>query len=145
MLDEPRERGSAIALFIAAFLAVVMLVGISVDGAIVFLGHRELANATNAAANDAVSGIDIDTYYLTGDYTVADAITRKLAAASEGFTTSSEVSNITFDDPVRLSDTSVRVSAHGEVHLFFAKAFPFVSSTVLVRASSVADAQGATP
>ncbi len=133
------------ALFIAAFLAVFMLVGITVDAATVFLGHRELANATNAAANDAVSAIDMDTYYRSGDYSIAEALARNLALRSERFTTSNEVTNVVFDDPVKLTDTSVRVSAHGVVHLFFAKAFPFVPSTVEVRASSVADAQGATP
>ncbi len=139
------ERGSAMALFVAAFVAVFMLVGICVDAATVFLGHRELANATNAAANDAVSGIDLDAYYAGGGYTIADSLARILAERSQAFTTSSDVENVEFDAPVRLSDTSVRVSARGEVHLFFSKAFPFVSSTIRVHASSVADAQGATP
>ncbi|HEX2042036.1 MAG TPA: hypothetical protein VHF24_05295 [Acidimicrobiales bacterium] len=51
-------------LFPAAVLIVVVLAAIAVDGAIAFLGQREVANAVVAAANDAAgAGIADRAFY----------------------------------------------------------------------------------
>lgn len=49
------ERGSVLLLFPAALLIVMVLAAITVDTSIAFLGQRELAEATSAAANDAAA------------------------------------------------------------------------------------------
>lgn len=49
------ERGGVLLLFPAAFLIVMVLAAITVDTSIAFLGQRELAEATSAAANDAAA------------------------------------------------------------------------------------------
>jgi Flp pilus assembly protein TadG len=140
--DRPHEEtGSALALFVAGFLAVLLLTGICVDTTLVFLGHREIVNAANAAANDAVSGIDLNTYYGAGDYAVAGESARRLADATWGQTTHDQVANLQIDAPRILGPTRVEVTAHGDVHLLFARAFPFVRSIVKVHASATAEAQ----
>ena len=49
------ERGSSLLLFPAGVLIVMVLAAMAVDTSIAFMGQRELANATAAAANDAAS------------------------------------------------------------------------------------------
>lgn len=48
------ERGSALMLMPAAVLVVIVLSAVAVDGALAFMGRRELSAAAAAAANDAV-------------------------------------------------------------------------------------------
>ena len=130
-------------MFAVGFLVVLLLTGICVDSAVVFLGQREIANAANAAANDAVSGIDLDAYYGTGDYLVAERLSTVLAETSWKYTTHGQVRNVTVSPPLIIGPTTVEVRISGDVALVFARAFPFIPSTVKVRARSVADAQGA--
>ncbi|MFN2505352.1 MAG: hypothetical protein ABR540_14200 [Acidimicrobiales bacterium] len=53
---EPRpQRGSALLLFPAGVLIVIVLAAMAVDTSIAFLGERELAGAVAAAANDAAT------------------------------------------------------------------------------------------
>lgn len=49
------ERGSSLLLFPAAVLVMMVLGAIAVDFSIAFLGERELAGATAAAANDTAA------------------------------------------------------------------------------------------
>ena len=49
------QRGSTLLLMPAAVLVVMILGAIAVDSAVVFNAQRELVNATQAAANDAVT------------------------------------------------------------------------------------------
>ena len=49
------ERGSSLLLFPAGVLIVMVLAAMAVDTSIAFMGQRELANATAAAANDAAA------------------------------------------------------------------------------------------
>ena len=135
------EDGSALPLFVAAFMAVLMLVALCVDSALLFLGQREIANAANAAANDAVSGIDVDTYYGSGEYAVAEALSTLLIEQSWRYTTRDQVRTVMLRPRV-LGPTSVSVDVEGKVDLLFARAFPFVPSTMTVRASAVAEAEG---
>ena len=58
------ERGSSLLLFPAAVLIVMVLAAMAVDTSIAFMGQRELANATAAAANDAASqAVDNAAFY----------------------------------------------------------------------------------
>lgn len=51
-------------LFPAAVLILVVMAALVVDTSIAFLGHRELANATAAAANDAAAqGLSEEAFY----------------------------------------------------------------------------------
>src|ERR1700710_2147050 len=62
-----RERGSVLMLFPAAVLIVVLLAGLTVDGTARYLTHRTLADAAQAAANDATgAGVQTDDF-VTGD------------------------------------------------------------------------------
>ncbi len=58
------ERGSSLLLFPAGVLIVLVLAAMAVDTSIAFMGQRELANATAAAANDAASqAVDNSAFY----------------------------------------------------------------------------------
>lgn len=142
LASHDEESGSALPLFVVGFLAVLMLVGTCVDSALVFLGQREIANAANAAANDAVSGINVDAYYGEGNYALADDLATYLSESSWKYTTHDQVSNVQLEPPKILGPTSVSITVKGDVELLFAKAFPFVPSVVTVRASAIAEAQG---
>ncbi len=132
-------------LFPAAFLVVLILTGICVDTALVFLGQREIANAANAAVNDAVSGLDINSYYVAGDYRIAEALAQSLAQQSFDKTSTAQVRNISPLSTRILTETTVELTLTGEVPLLFARAFPFISSNVNVHASATAQAKERAP
>src|SRR5207248_6070957 len=76
------ERGSTLLLFPAAVLVVFVLGAIAADLASVFLGERELANATAAAANDtATEALANAAFYRGGQLRVADAGAQEIGRA----------------------------------------------------------------
>ncbi len=58
-----RENGSALLLFPAGILIMVVLAAIAVDLSATFLAQRELRDATAAAANDAASALASGSFY----------------------------------------------------------------------------------
>ena len=78
-------------LFPAAVLVVVVLAAVAVDSSIAFLGERQLANATAAAANDAAAVAVSDRSFYEDDRIELDpatvervAVTRTVAALGGG-------------------------------------------------------------
>ena len=126
----------------AAVLVLLVLGAICVDSAVVFLGQRELANRTAAAANDiagfAVS--DVAFYERAGavalDDERADAFVRLAFPAERppgGFASWTADADADADRVV--------VAAEAEVRSIFARAIPGAPETTTVRARSVATAR----
>lgn len=138
--DGRNQRGSALMLFPAAVLIVIFLASLAVDSSVLFLGQRELANAAEAAANDAAAAVDQDIYFGNGSYDVQSAELQRLAA---------EAIAARLDDSVQLTAVSVvregpgvvRVELRGNVDLIFAKAVPGIATRRSVHASATAQAR----
>ena len=74
------ERGSSLLLFPAAVLVMMVLGAIAVDFSIAFLGERELAGATAAAANDtAARALSNRAFYREGVVVLDGAAASELA------------------------------------------------------------------
>jgi len=143
--DRAQQRGSALLLFPAAVLIVIVLSAITVDASIAFLAQRELANATAAAANDAATeALDGRAFY-RGDRIELDpsaveavAIDRVRGAIDETRHRDLEV-RATARPPARAGcPWTVRVSASSRVSYVFAKVIPGGPHQASVRATSVA-------
>ena len=141
--DRPRDdNGSVLMLMPAAVLVVLVLGAIAVDAAVVFLGERELADLTAAAANDAATaGLAPDAFYRCGQLRVdsdrAGAVARTVSAARA----SDSVALTALDVSVR-NDTvrpQVTVEAHGTVRLVFTPALPGQPRLRPVNARSTAE------
>lgn len=125
----------------AGVLIVIVLGALAVDSAILFLGERELADLTAAAANDAATvALDEEAFYrcgrlrLVADEAVEVAGTVSAARASDAVTDvqiSAEVDNAT-------APPQVTVSATGTVRLIFTPAVPGTSRDRTVDARSIA-------
>ncbi len=139
-----RERGSALMLFPAAVLIIILLASLCVDATLTFLGQREIANAAEAAANDAASALDRDRYYDASVYDLAreDGLSGIVQVGNDAIRAriDDKVKNVSVRI-VRTDGTHVRVEITGEVSLIFAKAIPGASRTVVVHASAEAEAQ----
>jgi len=140
-----RQRGSALLLFPAAVLIVLVLAAITVDTSIAFLGQRELANATAAAANDAASrAVDGQAFY-QGDrieldpYAVELVATERVRLAIDQSRHRALEVRVTAAAPSRSGcPWTVTVSASSRVSYVFAKAIPGGPDEAAVRATSVA-------
>ncbi len=108
-------------LFPAAVLIVVLLAGLTVDGTARYLTHRTLADAAQAAANDAVgAGVHPDEF-VAGEGVPLDqaeveaTVVRSLAARDdpllEGARTEVAILHST-DDPDRPTRVQVRITGH---------------------------------
>ena len=75
------DRGSALMLMPAAVLVVIVLSAIAVDGALAFMGRRELSAAAAAAANDAVVAAlsERGFYEACGDLSLDPAAAQRVA------------------------------------------------------------------
>ena len=135
------ERASTLLLFPAAVLVVFVLGAIAADLASVFLGERELANATAAAANDtATEALANAAFYRGGRVEVADAGARELATAQlqQALGTSSRYRNLRVE--VTATTDRVTVRATAEVRRLFAPALPGGSRWAEVGATATARA-----
>ena len=139
-----RENGSALMLFPAAVLIIILLASLCVDATLTFLGQREIANAAEAAANDAASALDRNRYYDASVYDLAreDGLAGIARVGNDAIRAriDDKVKNVNIRI-VRTDDTHVRVEITGEVSLIFARAIPGASRTVVVHASAEAEAQ----
>lgn len=132
------QRGSALVLVPAAVMSLIVLAAVAVDFSIAFLGERELANATAAAANDAAgSAIDEDALrerdqLVLDPARAAEVVRRSLAARGHVPVRIDRVA-------VSVDGLQVRVTASGEVDYIFSKAVPGGPRQARVEATSTAE------
>lgn len=142
------EAGTALMLMPAGVLIVLLLGALAVDSAIMFLGERELADLTAAAANDAATAaIRPDPFYRCGRLELDQDQAEVIAGAVTVQRRSDAVRLTGIDIEVRndADPPEVEVAATGTVDLIFTPAVPGKSRTRAVGARSVAvaDSPGA--
>lgn len=128
----------------AGVLIVLLLGGLAVDSAIMFLGERELADLTAAAANDAATAaIDPEPFYECGRIELDEDQARVVANAVAAQRGSDAVALAGMDVVVRndADPPEVEIAATGSVDLIFTPALPGRPRTRVVDARSVAVAQ----
>ncbi|MDQ4070552.1 MAG: hypothetical protein M3203_13935 [Actinomycetota bacterium] len=146
--DATGERGSTLLLFPAALLIMVALAGMTVDSAIAFMAQRQLANATAAAANDAVTEAMSDSsFYQDNRIELSPAAVEAIAvdrvhqlidaARHHDLSVSAEA----VPPATAACAWTVRVSASSRVDELFGRALPASSGTVAVSARSSASPQ----
>lgn len=134
------QDGSALLLFPAAVLIVIMLASLCVDATLTFLGQREIANAAEAAANDAASAINRGTYYDNSVYDLDGRALERIGTEAIAARVDDKVRNLEVRI-IRTDATHVRVEVTADVPLIFVKAIPGMSHTTTVHASAEAEAQ----
>jgi Flp pilus assembly protein TadG len=146
--DDARwQRGSVLLLFPAAVLIVVALAAVAVDSSIAFLGERELANATAAAANDAAGQAVSDrAFYQGGRIELDPAAVERVAvnrvrAALDGRHRDLAVEARAMPPSAAGCGWTVRVSARARVSYIFSPAVPGGPDSVAVDATTVAGPQ----
>ena len=135
-------------LFPAAVLVVVVLAAVAVDASIAFLGERELANATAAAANDAAGRAISDPAFYQADRIELDpatvervAVGRVRAALDTGRHHDVLVDVLALPPAVAGCGWTVRVTARSRVAYIFSRAVPGGPDSIAVEATSVAGPQ----
>ena len=136
------ERGSVLMLVPAAVLVLLVLGAICVDSAVVFLGQRDLANRTAAAANDLAGFAVSDTAFYDGSGAVVVDDDRAVAYTRLAFSPDDVPGGFaSWRAEVVTTGDQVTVIAEAEVRSIFAKAIPGAPDTTTVRARSVATAR----
>lgn len=136
-----RDEGTALMLMPAGVLIVIILGALAVDSAILFLGERELADLTAAAANDAATAsLDPEVFYRCGRLRLDEDQAQSLARAVTAARTSDAVTLTGLAAEVDNGATppEVTVTATGTVRLIFTPAVPGTSRTRSVSARSTA-------
>ena len=137
------ERGSALLLMPAGVLVVLILGALAVDSAVLFLGERELADLTAAAANDAATAaLDAESFYDCGSLQLDEMRAREVVRAVVGARSSDavEVSGVSVAVSNDVARPEVTVAAQGTVQLVFTPAIPGAARTRVVSARSTAAA-----
>jgi hypothetical protein len=125
----------------AGVLIVLVLGALAVDSAILFLGERELADLTAAAANDAATAaIDEEMFYRCGRLRLVKDEAGQVAGTVAAARASDAVTGVQIDTTVDngVAPPEVTVSATGAVRLVFSPALPGGSRNRTVGATSVA-------
>ena len=125
----------------AGVLIVLVLGALAVDSAILFLGERELADLSAAAANDAATvALDEASFYRCGRLQLDQGRASDVATAVAQARVSDAVSLTAVEVGVRndVDPPEVTVAATGTVRLLFTPALPGSARTRTVRARSVA-------
>ena len=136
-----RERGTALMLMPAGVLIVIILGALAVDSAILFLGERELADLTAAAANDAATvALDEETFYRCGRLELVEDEAAEVASTVSAARSSDAVTDVVVAARVdnAVTPPQVSVTATGTVRLVFTPALPGRSRDRTVEARSVA-------
>lgn len=135
-------------LFPAAVLVVVVLAAVAVDSSIAFLGERELANATAAAANDAAGQAVSDRAFYQGDRVELDPATVERVAVGRvrASLDTGRHHDLVVDAQARPPSAAgcawtVRVTARSRVSYIFSPAVPGGPDSVAIEASTVAGSQ----
>ena len=135
------DGGTALMLMPAGVLIVIILGALAVDSAILFLGERELADLTAAAANDAATvALDEETFYRCGRLRLNDDEAAEVAETVAAARASDAVTDVAVSAQVdnRVSPPEVTVTATGTVRLVFSPALPGSTRTRTVDARSIA-------
>lgn len=139
------ESGSILLLFPAAVLIVMVLAAITVDTSLAFLGQRDLAQATSAAANDAATeGLSPGSFYRENDIDLDVERVQAVAVARVTQIVDSTRHGglqVTVDVVAPAAPgcaPRVRVSASSTVSYLFARAIPGGPDTADVHATSIA-------
>ena len=135
------ERGTALMLMPAGVLIVLILGGLAVDSAVLFLGERELADLSAAAANDAATaGLREEAFYACGELELDPGRAELVAHTVAGARTSDAVDDVSLEVAVdnSVDPPEVTVAASGTVRLIFSPAVPGVAAVRPVQARSVA-------
>lgn len=142
MSAEPRnERGTALMLMPAGVLIVLVLGALAVDSAILFLGERELADLSAAAANDAATAAIVEESFYECGRLQLDAERAKAVAETVARTRASDAMTLTgvaVDVRNSQQPPEVEITATGTVRLIFTPALPGRSRSRAVQARSVA-------
>ena len=140
MKRSARERGSSLLLFPAAVLVMMVLGAITVDFSIAFLGERELAGATAAAANDtAARALSNPAFYNEGVVTLEEAVASEVAvAAVRRALDADRYRDLRVTVTVPTGGRTVVVTASAEIDYVFAGAVPGAPRRARVAATSTA-------
>lgn len=132
------SRGSVLMLMPAAVLIVLLLGGIAVDAAVVFLEQRQAYNVAFDAANDAAgAGIDRDVVRTTGEFVYDPVRVRQLARAAIA---ASGADGLTLVSAAPTGDGAVAVTVDVRVRRLFGQAFGAASSeTIRITARATAE------
>ena len=134
------ERGSSLLLFPAAVLVLMVLGAIVVDFSIAFLGERELAGATAAAANDAAArALSNRAFYREGEVVLDGAAASEIATDEVRRALDLDrYHDVRVTVAVAPGGTRVIVTASAEVDYLFAPALPAAPDRARVAATSSA-------
>ena len=134
------ERGSVLMLLPAAVLVFVILGALAVDYGSVWADQRELANAAEAAANDAATrAVDVEHWYRTAEVRLVAARAWTVAEASVRAKGLDRLDAEVID--VQVDGDRVTVTVRGRAHHLFAKAVPGGPEGQDVTATSEAEAR----
>jgi hypothetical protein len=133
-----RERGSALLLVPAAFVALLVLAAVAVDQSMLFAARRQLIDAAASAANDAAAvAVDEGLYRDTGVATPAIARAEAAVAAALAARGIDDVeSSVTLDDGPDGPEVVVRLET--ELPSIFARLAPGGYGRTTVRAAGSA-------
>jgi hypothetical protein len=126
-----------------AVLCLLTLAGIAIDGAIVFAGMREAADAAAAAANDAAATFDEGDFYRDGTidaYAADDAGAQAQRALNARSFTLLKGARVATSFPSNSAgNPTVRMQVSGTVDTWFFKIVPGLKNTYAVSVSGVAE------
>lgn len=134
------EAGNTLLLMPAAVLVLLMLAGVAVDAAVVFLGQRRVADLAASVAQDGVASVDLDQFYEHGELVVREPG----AAARRDALLTTLPSDDAFRNPsCAVSVDGVRVTAacQAEVRVIFAGVLPGMPVIRQVEAVETAEGQ----
>lgn len=125
----------------AAVLIILILGSIAVDSGAAFLGQRELAQASQTAAEDATGQLSASSFYGGGQVSLDPTAAAEVADASVA---AQVLSGVNLDGPtkVTVAGSQVCVSLTGRVPVIFGSAIPGVARWIAVSAHSTATAAG---
>lgn len=131
------DRGSALILFPAGVLAVLVLAAIAMDLSLVHLARREAITAAESAANDAATyGLDEHRYRRGAGYALDPARVR--AAVDQSIAAAGLGEHLTTPPRVTIDGTTVGVQLTVQVEYVFARSLPGVAHTATVIATAAA-------
>lgn len=142
MLNAPtaplRDRASALLLFPAGFLVMIVLAAIAFDLSIVWLRQQQARSVASGVANDAVTAaLDHAAWRATGDYVLDPDRARSLAIEAID---ASDIAAYVVDVDVRTQGATIRIGIALEVPYVFGGAIPGSPDSLELRVDETATA-----
>lgn len=133
------EGGSVLILVPVGFLVLILLAAIAVDGAVSYLGQRQLVDAVSGAANDAATaGLDSAAFYRSGVVQIDPA--RAGAAVCQAVTAQGDADLRGLTIWIAVAGPVIRVRARAEVAAVFGRIVPGFGLRVVTGEASAAAA-----